>query len=344
MSCFLTELMRCFSEQIYSLFTHYYHCFTPVLCINMTVNTVIYVIYVSSFLISHYNALTLNDRNLTSQVYEKNSFLDVSEQMCVNKWTQFIKHTLHNRTTDALIHPDGYPNFPYVVSPNNKQKILMIHVGKTGGQTVTSHLKHKGIQYQFIHLHAVDREVLSLFDVIIIGLRHPVERLISAYYYSRQFMHKSKSSRRRLELNDEAQKFYHCSPTLKAFANNLYAATPCGDVARGDPPTFNGMHIHMDTCAYLGGIVNDLLNPKKEVFIINEECLIDDLNYVSEKLRWRKKFSENDKFDKHVMPADSRPLNSALTLMQFGGYMELSGEVALYNKLQSHFSRIPLSA
>ena len=302
----------------------------------------VFIVFFSSFLTQD-NALMLRT-NITHQIFEKNSFSDLSNKMCVNKWKHFVKYSIKNRTIHMRQHPDGYRDFPYTVSASNTQKVLVIHVGKTGGSTVLAHLKRRGIPYQQIHLHAVDREVLSLFDVIIIGLRHPVERLISAFYFSDQFIQKIKSLGKPLNLSNPFQHFYHCSPTLQDFANNLYASTPCGDVARGDPPTFQGMHIHMDICAYLGGIMNALLNPKKRVFIINEECLIDDLNYVSEKLRWEKKFIDKDEFDKRVMSTDSRPLNSALTLMQFGGYLELSGEVALYNTLQSHFSRIPFSA
>ena len=286
--------------------------------------------------------------NITVEKYEKSQSYNTSMQMCLNKWKEMVQH--NGRCCYAeLPHADKFPN---KVSGFNRGKVLLVHVGKTGGGTANRLLSSKKINFQQVHVHAVDHKMLNDFDVILIGLRNPVERLISAYYYT----HPSVGKASRMGLSDIHKEFYKCSPNIEDFANNLYLSTRCGDLARGYPRDVENMHIFTGACAYLGGVLDDLVRIHKTIYIINTENFYDDLNHVSDQLNWNVTFDDSVK-SLHVISfvktkdgelvarkdahgqVNTQPRFSAVTLMQISGYLSFTGENYIYNQLQYKFGR-----
>ena len=275
--------------------------------------------------------------NISIEQYNKDTYHNISMNTCYNKWYDLVnyngrKHFMNMRFANG---------FPDKVSRDNKDKVLFIHVGKTGGGTIMNHLDNKNISYQQVHLHPVDQQMLNDFKIILIGLRHPVDRLISAYYSSHPLV-----DPRRIHDGPVEKRYYKCSPTLNDFAKNLLSSSHCGNITRRYPKKAIKMflkNVHTDTCSYMSGVMEELLMKKENVYVINNANLIDDMNYVSKKLNWGVLFENDVSLDSHIMKTSYKyPQRSAVTYMQLGGYLSLSGETALYNKLQYHFSRLPL--
>ena len=279
-------------------------------------------------------------QNILSGRYEKNTFFNVSREICIERWRGLVAF---NGRDHFMKHNASAALFPNEVHHDNNKKLLLVHIGKTGGGTEESRLRAEKIPLQTLHVHALDKKMLNDFDIFLIGLRHPVERVISAYYFSHP--HHGEASfvidhtfHRHADLVD----FYKCSPTLEEYANNLFQRSHCGDVARGVGNFENANHhVHIGICAYLGGVVEDLFQSNKTFFVINSENLDADMNYVSKKLNWGVDFSTLP--SNHVLKS-SIPKASAKTLMQISGFLMYSGEISLYNALQNRFGRLPLAA
>ena len=280
---------------------------------------VIFVIILGSLTTCSFSRIVI--RNITNKIYEKGSYFNISGETCLGRWSDFQRRCGRERYKDC-------PNeklFPESVSTSNKQKLLFVHVPKTGGGTVHDLLIQEKVNFQPLHLHSVDSQMLKEFNIFLIALRHPVERLISHYY----FLHPQYGKRNSEIVHKD---FYTCCPTLEDFGNALYERSQCGDIARQ-------FGVLGGACSYVGGLTGEIIKSRKPVFIINQESLIDDLNFVSSKLRWGVRFREPN-HNQHVMNKPV-PLNSAKTLMQLSGFLSFAGEISLYSQLQ-RFSRVPL--
>jgi hypothetical protein len=67
--------------------------------------------------------------------------------------------------------------------------MFFVHVGKTGGSTVSIFLKKNNISFSGIHVHSVIPGHLYRFDKILIPVRDPMSRIISAYKYRHPVVH-----------------------------------------------------------------------------------------------------------------------------------------------------------
>ena len=271
--------------------------------------------------------------------HEKGNIVNITGEICYEKWKEMMNfngrglHKNHNYSSLLPAH----------VHPNNTEKILLVHVGKTGGTTVRNRLRTINKRFQTIHVHPVDHKMFDDYNVILIGLRHPVERILSAYYFTHPHEKGSIMRQNPSLITHIIREFYHCSPTLQDFANNLYESSRCGDVARGYPRDILRMHIYTGPCAYLAGISDVLFNTtEKKIFVLNSENMNDDLNYVSEQLNWGVNFSHEGFSTVRNKGRYTAPKHSAKSLMQISGYLALSGELAFYNKLQHRFSHSPI--
>ena len=292
-----------------------------------------------NLLLIHAEELSKLSHNILSGRYEKNTFFNVSKEICVERWRGLVE--INGR--DHFMKHNYSQYFPDKVHHGNKKKLLLVHIGKTGGGTEESRLRREKIPFQSVHVHALDKKMLDDFDIFLIGLRHPVDRVISAYYFSHPLLGEAYYVKdNSFYTFDGLVDFYKCSPTLEEYANNLFQQTHCGDVARGVGNLENvDHHVHIGICAYLGGVVEDLFQSNKTFFIINSESLDADMNYVSKKLNWGVDFSTLP--SKHVLNS-SIPKASAKTLMQISGFLMFSGEISLYNALQNRFGRLLLAA
>lgn len=263
---------------------------------------------------------------------------------CKERWQQMID--VNGRLSGKPPHRrDGG-----VVDSRNKHKVLYVHVGKTGGEFVVHYLNTSlhGLHAQSLHVHALDSQMLREFETIIISVRNPVNRLISAYYFWHPLVVGSK------HYGESFNTFFKCCPTLTNFGNTLFANTTCGSIARSQALTLGKGHIDIDSCAYLGGVMKELRAKRKHVYLINTESLEADLKRVVELNHWTSKFYTPFNYSTlHLShsfsqspPSQSTPVArkpymkenvSQTTLNQLSRYLDLTGELEMYATLQRIF-------
>lgn len=218
------------------------------------------------------------------------------------------------------------------VRKHNTNRTLHVHVGKTGGTEIHQYIRRIS---QELHVHALVADMIRDFETIVISLRNPVDRLISAYY----FTHPLLSSKERLKPSDllnatlvrrDYGRFYYQFPTLKDYGDALFETSERGDAARHGTG-----HINMDMCAYMGGVLSELWKVKEHVFIVNTESMIADLKDISMKLDWNIDFDEPH--DKANVNSIKPNVLSMQTYMQLAGFLEANGEILIYNTLKANF-------
>ena len=225
----------------------------------------------------------------------------------------------------------------------NKRKVLYVHVGKTGGETIHRHYLNNlaNLHSQQLHVHALDHQMIQDFKPIIISMRNPVDRLISAYRWSHPLIEGSRAYTMKQEMNP----FYKCCPTLRKFGEVLFESnrTACGVIARSQSlRTVNYKnHINLDLCAYVGGegIVSSLEKKKWRVFIINTESLESDFNHTASIMKWTVQFKTNSSnyFGHSLKRQSNEEVVSDLTRQKFRKYLELTGEMDMYDTLRTKF-------
>lgn len=190
--------------------------------------------------------------------------------------------------------------------------VLFVHVGKSCGGTLTTALhdtRNEGVIRRSrpccppsaeVHVHPVREEVLDHADNVLIALRDPLERAISAYnegaclhqgFGNTCIRHMAaaistranpESNRTRLSLEHltEFKLVLDCFPNVTAFADGLEDKTKCGRLARdliagrGEAPIWHGGHFSMGPCFYLGGLL-DKLKTKHIKLVQTESCDAD---------------------------------------------------------------------
>ena len=190
-------------------------------------------------------------------------------------------------------------------SEATRPKFLFTHVGHTCGGTVMKTLddhqqrmedalaaKHSSHENAFavVHVHPVRPKVLDGVKYVLVSLRDPVDRLISAYnsiacllvadfdtcertHGSLSMAIDSLAARRQLEgFQDE---LLNCYPNVTAFADGLDEDSRCGSRARDvvHPPTH--AHVNKGTCYYLGSELSSLR--RKSVYIVHSDSCDADI-------------------------------------------------------------------
>lgn len=210
--------------------------------------------------------------------------------------------------------------------------ILLVHVGKTAGGAVWDMLLKAGLSVSAIHAHAVDARMIEEHSAVLLCLRDPVERTISAYNWRSPKQRKISAAWAQCGSYGHAQ-FYKCCQSLDEYADKIMETGRCGTIARQGE-----CHLELDTCSYLGGVVDVLERNRQKVFVIDSASIERDMNNISNQLQWNKTFrvGAGSKLHRNEVPAASTRL-SVSSIAKLSGYVELIGEAPLYRKLKNLF-------
>jgi hypothetical protein len=219
-------------------------------------------------------------------------------------------------------------------------KTLLIHVGKTGGESVSSVLRALAVPYSQIHVFPVESVMLKYYDTIIITLRDPIERFVSAFNFQHPSIFKKKSHKTNMGQAsiDKFKRFYDCFPNISVAAKQYGEESFCGQLIKESPP----WHLQMGYCFYLGGKdIRETLKSHKGVRIIRTNYLEKDLRSVLKELG-----SSSSRYaagsvsipslnKKRNVPSLPSALSSS-ELKVFQYFLELNGEYELYRELLGH--------
>lgn len=205
--------------------------------------------------------------------------------------------------------------------------LLLVHVGHTCGGSVRRFLRknsdaldhiapnHQG--YAQVHIHPVRRPVVDGAKGLVIVLRDPVDRLISAYNTEACIRdpHSSASGCAHAnwqptnltrvpytveikvpERTDAGDDLWRCFPTVGAFADGIDDEDDCGHLAQQALRNSKYGHVAMGACFYLGGVLNKLRN--KSVHLIHTETCDADMQAVPKWLGLHTSFETSD--EKHT--------------------------------------------
>jgi hypothetical protein len=179
-------------------------------------------------------------------------------------------------------------------------------------------------------MHPMDHEMVHQFDHILITLRDPFSRTVSAYNFC---------DPRRVEITHatngfEGQKeFYECFPTVDAYGKEILSNSTCGALAR------KGIgHLSANTCFYLCGVVDLLMKFKHKVRIIQTESCEVDLNNVLREIGYnisKNMYDFPHSFMNKTMESLMESEIGNNNLMQ---YLEETGEYGLYRLMLRNFT------
>lgn len=212
------------------------------------------------------------------------------------------------------------------------KRILIVHVGKAAGGTVNKALLTAGVRSRQIHMHALDAQMIDEHDCILLCLRNPVQRTISAFNWrvpggrnvSEGFAFKQCGI-------GNYEEFYTCCRSIEEYAARLSEFSTCGSIARQGE-----CHTELDTCAYVGGVVHELERQRSKVFAIDTSTIQSDLNTISRHLGWGKRFDRLPRIHEYEKKINLTQL-SATGLKSITTFVEVTGEASLYRKLLSVF-------
>lgn len=68
---------------------------------------------------------------------------------------------------------------------HHASRVLYIHVGKCGGSTVWSWLRHAGVDFDEVHLHRPANTQERAYSKFVVWVRDPVDRFVSAFNYEK---------------------------------------------------------------------------------------------------------------------------------------------------------------
>jgi hypothetical protein len=211
--------------------------------------------------------------------------------------------------------------------------ITVVHVGKTAGGTVIAMLskalktsdKHR---IREIHLRPLEQSDLALSDTIVVGIRDPVERLLSAFYFHLNGELGQFPSNWQQRLYSQAQisemtAFYECFHSFEEFAMGLLDKSACGAMAR------KGVgHLEWGLCYYMGGLQDELKTRK--ILLVDASSLIPDVNYILGTLNVTA-VSDDNVPRVHAHPHPTELSDRALMILR--GHLELTGEYSFHRKL-----------
>jgi len=185
-----------------------------------------------------------------------------------------------------------------------------VHVGKTCGTSVTEFLVSSGLRYDYgayglsdqIHVHPMTNETLGRSPRVLITLRDPVDRVVSAFYFNRH-MRELNEYLLGGEANATTVLMNECGfDTVDQFAAAVDDTGICGQLVRtalhSDLGEINSAlvvttasndrnrvtaalrwpfiagHVSRGACFYLGGLLEQI--EKKDVYVVETETCDDD--------------------------------------------------------------------
>ena len=257
-------------------------------------------------------------------------------EICKERWSAGLTRDFPAATEDG--HPDLRGD-KCLKRPT--PHLLFIHVGKTCGDTVISALdknsmkiksidEHSGRDaYDMVHVHPVRAEVVASMDNILITMRDPVDRLISAYNnaaclaegVNRDICERTPTKQRNpnvsamrrpgsgplwnykdpwirdLRIPELGGFVMQCFPNVTVFADHIDDDTACGRIARDmigpDRADAGVSHVGRGNCYYMGGILQWL--PGKRIHIVNTEDCEEGIRRIPKWLGLQGKYSRFEK-------------------------------------------------
>lgn len=210
--------------------------------------------------------------------------------------------------------------------------ILIVHVGKTAGGSVNDVLKNSHIPALSLHVKPLSEAMIRDHRWIIITLRNPVHRQVSAYNFRSPSIIYNSPYWSQCGLGS-LKRFYDCCPTLHAYADMLTSVGECGSVAR-----FGECHTELDTCAYVGGVEEALERDRHKVFVVDTDSIEADLRAFMRETGVRLDLDQLPHTHEYKHASNTTDV-SAADLMKLTGYVEVSGEGPLYRRLIHAFKR-----
>ena len=203
---------------------------------------------------------------------------------CAARWKQAVT-AASNAPHDAHWRLSGLDGWHEGELYKFNRSVLFVHIGKAGGGTIESMLQQAHyVAFDQVHVHPVPLLALRSHPHIVVVVRDPVARFISAYNWG---ITQRQAWAMRLsacyDVNQFAMAFaYHrINPSLRL------ARTPCETLsheidtwtsARGEDREsyWDFGHIRMDGCFYMGGCIGDSALLSKRMFVVRTEMLSED--------------------------------------------------------------------
>lgn len=209
-----------------------------------------------------------------------------------------------------------------------QSKLLVVHIGKTAGSSLLKLLRDARVSYNDIHLFSVRDKVAELYDDIVITIRDPLERTISAFNWDNPWAVSGRLHKKKLFSH-----FYNTFPDINLYAGNLSADSSLGELARRAEG-----HIALDTCYYVGGIV-EILKRHPSTFVIDRSSFTEDVLAVSKRLGWgiTDVLSSFPPEINKVKKDDSKVTLSAKGAEELKAFLHMVGEYPLYYDLSASF-------
>lgn len=200
-----------------------------------------------------------------------------AEKTCLQIWKNGVQEREH--TALALPRPRPYSH-----------ELGLVHIGKTGGGQLQSLISLNRIPYDHeLHRCPVTRALLGSYADMLVTMRDPIDRVISAFYWAKeghmadvQYAYERESQRNYSILYEQESRtnismLYTCFQTVNSFAEQLDDTSNCGELGRswifGIVDRFRTL-LSMGTCFHLGGVLSILED--RPLAIIHTESLEAD--------------------------------------------------------------------
>jgi hypothetical protein len=253
---------------------------------------------------------------------------------CKESWDGMMaQYAVSNKTNDILYHLSGIVTDAEVARQKRANKgphksVLVVHIGKTCGASVCAALSGKGISFTHVHVHPATPEMLHQFDYILITIRDPFDRIVSAFNFHNPHL---------ASVTHAPQfptgKFYDCFPTVNEYGEQLFAKTGCA------PYAHRGIgHMTLGACAYLGGILDDLKELSDKVFLIRTEKCDSDLASALKGIGYSNMSLSEDFPNIHTYKKPQEVTITPTALRSIHAHLENIGEYPLYRYLLKSFS------
>jgi hypothetical protein len=241
-------------------------------------------------------------------------------------------------------------------------RLLFVHIGKSCGATVERALENNAELVKLagrepfgrVHVHPVRRAVLEPATEVVIVLRDPAERVVSAYNTAAckeddnvtdiQACLRAPAERKFQRFGFKRLSLLECFPNITAFADGLDDDSDCGKLARDvlrnnetHPESSHGEHVGMGGCFYLGGMSRMLTH--KRIHLVETNTCDADIATIPARLGLNSPFKVMGEAHVGAFPHHTdAPSDEGLQRLQ----RHLAHEYAFYDELKRLAKSQPL--
>lgn len=199
---------------------------------------------------------------------------------------------------------------------------------------MTHFFRSNRVRYAELHTFPLDMDMITYYEAIVIVIREPLARIISAY----NFQHPQGED----PLPPDNREIYKCFDNITELGERVFEDSDCGRLARSDRTT----HMGLGYCSYMGGseIIKNLLKHRNVFIIRAEHCGADSIS-AAEAILAMLSSSSTQKVvlrSKEMPEIHVKKRKSALekglsktSSDNFRTWLRLSGEEQLYSDLIS---------